>query len=237
MLLDGEHLVRAAHEGGVAVSILAISETAYAQPALRMLFEGVRADCRLLLADKLLEAVSPVSTPTGLVAAVGIPSPRAFPLAPENCLMLEGVQDPGNLGTMLRTAAAAGIRHVALSRGCASPWNPKVVRAGMGAHFRLVIHEQADLEGLARQFQGMVIATEPRAPRRLYDVALDGPVAWLFGNEGSGLSPDLLKCAHTRLCIPMPGPVESLNVSGALAICLFEQLRQSEAIPAVAPRA
>jgi TrmH family RNA methyltransferase len=96
----------------------------------------------------------------------------------------------------------------------------------MGAHFRLHLHENADLVGLASTFSGKVAATEPRAETSLYAADLRGPVAWLFGNEGAGLSPELSRCAGECLAIPMPGRIESLNVAGAVAICLFEQVRQ-----------
>lgn len=228
MLLDGDHLIEACQNSGVRISILAIAESAIQQTSKRELFEATSADVHVILADQLLGAVSSVVTASGLVAVASIPEPKPFPNAAQTCLMLDAIQDPGNLGTILRTAAAAGIKHVALSPGCASAWGPKSIRAGMGAHFQLNIHEQADLSLLLREYRGTSIATRPDASQSLYEAKLFCPIAWLFGNEGAGLSMELSGHADSTLSIPMPGSVESLNVACCVAICLFEQLRQTK---------
>ena len=230
-LLDGDHLIAAYARSSGTANVLAISETALTRTHQKALFERCPAHVRLVLADRLLSAISPVATASGMVAAIQVPAPGAWPELAETCLLLEDIQDPGNLGSMLRTAAAAGLRHVALSGACASAWAPKTVRAGMGAHFSLDLHENADLVALAGAFSGKIAATEPRAKMTLFSSDLRGPVAWLFGNEGAGLSPELSRCASERLAIPMPGQVESLNVAGAVAVCLFEQVRQKAQQP------
>ena len=130
------------------------------------------------------------------------------------------------MGSILRTAVAPGTRQVFLSRTSVFAWAPKFVRAGMGAHFFLSIYEGLDLAEVGRSFGGTIIATAPRAPISLYDVDLRGDVAWLFGNEGAGLSSEAKAIATKQVRIPMPGPAESLNVAAAAAICLFEQIRQ-----------
>ena len=142
-------------------------------------------------------------------------------------LIVDGVQDPGNLGTLLRTAAAAGLRTVVLTPGCAQAWSPRVLRAGMGAHFRLQLHEQADASAWLRGFAGKVVATGLVAHARdLFETDLSGPVAWMFGAEGAGLSDALFTRATDIVRIPMAEGIESLNVASAAAICLFEQRRQ-----------
>ena len=229
VLLDGDHLIETCCNSGMQILTLAISESALQQLPKRILFESVPAEGRLILADRLLDAISPVVSASGLVAVVPIPDSDPFPVADQTCLLLEGIQDPGNIGTILRTAVAAGIKHVALSPGCASAWGPKSIRAGMGAHFHTSIHEHADLSLLLRQFQGMSIATQPNSGISIYDAELSGPVAWLFGNEGAGLSSQISGQAKRVVSIPMPGPTESLNVASAVAICLFEQVRQKKA--------
>lgn len=228
MLLDGDHLIEACRNTGVQVTILAIAESALEDLPKRKLFESTTADIRLILADQLLGVISPLVTASGLVAVAPIPKPEPFPVTGQTCLLLDAIQDPGNLGTILRTAVAAGIRHAALSPGCASAWSPKSIRAGMGAHFHLSIHEQADLPSLLGKYQGQSIATRPDAPLSLYEVELSNTVAWLFGNEGAGLSLELSGHAKRAISIPMPGPAESLNVACAVAVCLFEQLRQTK---------
>jgi TrmH family RNA methyltransferase len=127
---------------------------------------------------------------------------------------------------MLRSAAAAGADTVYLSKGCADAWSPKALRGGMGAQFQLALIEHADLMAVGQAFAGKLIATSLAASDSLYDLDLTGPTAFVFGNEGAGLSEELLALASHRTRIPMPGQVESLNAAAAAAICLFERVRQ-----------
>jgi len=115
---------------------------------------------------------------------------------------------------------------VFLSTGCADAWSPKVLRAAMGGHFVLDIHERQDLSGVAKAFTGTLLAASLQASRSLYDCDLRGKVALLIGNEGAGLSDGLLNLATQAITIPMPGKIESLNAAAATAICLFEVVRQ-----------
>jgi TrmH family RNA methyltransferase len=225
-LLDGPHLVSAYAASGAIAETLVASESAYARPEIRALLDGTPARSRVLLTDRLFDSLAQVASPTGILAVVRTPGPAGEPAALETCLMLESLQDPGNLGSMLRTAVAAGIRQVFLGPGCVFAWAPKVLRAGQGAHFGLSIHERVALAPLAARFQGTVVATDPHAHASLFDLDLTGPVAWVFGGEGAGVSPGLAARATVRARIPMPGPAESLNVAAAAAVCLFEQVRQ-----------
>ena len=113
-----------------------------------------------------------------------------------------------------------------LSPGCADAWSPKVLRAAMGGHFALRIYGQQDLLNVAKAFAGVLLATSLQASDSLYDCDLRGNIAFLVGNEGAGLSADLLNLATQKISIPMPGKVESLNAAAATAICLFEAVRQ-----------
>jgi len=235
-LLEGEHLVRAYREsGGIAETLLA-SESALARPEVRSFFENVPAKSRLVLADGLLARVSQLVSSAGVAAVIRTPLPSPAPQSISTCLLLENIQDPGNLGSILRTAVAAGVSQVFLSKSSVFAWSPKVIRAGMGAHFFLSIFEGVDVDEFGRSFRGSVVAMEPRARASLYELDLRGPVAWVFGNEGAGLSEGARRLATHRARIPMPGPAESLNVAAAAAICLFEQIRQrglsTPAVPA-----
>ena len=145
----------------------------------------------------------------------------------QSAVMLDNLQDPGNLGSILRSAAAAGVEYVFCSRGTAFAWSPKVLRAGMGAHFLLKIFENADLDELIRKARVPVLATSSHADKLLYEIDLKSPVAWLFGHEGKGVSAELLALASYRVAIPHRGAVESLNVAASAAVCLFEQVRQT----------
>src|SRR5690606_5604184 len=142
-----------------------------------------------------------------------------------NCLWLDRLQDPGNAGTLLRTAAAAGIRHAYLSTGCASAWSAKVLRSAHGAHFVMTIHEHVDLAALCARLAVPLVATVLDGAQPLYGAALPAQCAWVFGNEGQGVHADLLARADMRVFIPQANGVESLNVAVAAGVCLFEQRR------------
>ncbi len=227
-LIEGERLVAAYRDSGGTAETIAVGESAYAKPGIRSLVDAAPARVKLLLSDRVVEKVSQVVTASGVVAVVEAPKPPEIPRELGAAVLIENLQDPGNLGSILRSAAAAGIRDVFLSPGSVFAWSPKTVRAGMGAHFFLSIHENADLADVARRCKGRVVATEPRAKASLYETKLDGAVAWLFGNEGAGLSEAGRGVATDWVRIPMPGKSESLNVAAAAAICLFEQVRQRE---------
>jgi TrmH family RNA methyltransferase len=150
------------------------------------------------------------------------------------CLLLDDVQDPGNVGSMLRSAAAAGIEQVLLSKHCAFAWSPKVLRAGQGAHFYVELHEDVDLAAWARDFReagGAVVAMVATGGTDLYDTPFDAHMALAIGNEGAGISAALAAQATRRVTIPMPGGVESLNAAAAAAVCLFECVRRRRSRP------
>jgi TrmH family RNA methyltransferase len=143
-------------------------------------------------------------------------------------VLLDNVQDPGNVGSILRSAAAAGIKQVFCSGGTAFCWSPKVLRAAMGAHFVLDIFENVDLAALMASSSIPTLATSGYATTRLYDADLRKPVAWVFGHEGQGVADDLLSLATQTVVIPHLGQVESLNVAACAAVCFFEQVRQNQ---------
>ena len=142
------------------------------------------------------------------------------------CLLLEDLQDPGNVGSILRTAAAAGVAQVFMSRHCAFAWSPKVLRAGQGGHFHLEIFEDVDLVAWTRSYHGTTVATVAAAASHCTRPTFARRVAIAIGNEGVGLSAELRAAASRRVTIPMPGNFESLNAAAAAAVCLFECVRQ-----------
>lgn len=228
-LLDGAHLIAAALAANWPLQLLVVSESGAASAEIADLLAAAPAELvRIVLPDALFAHVSPVDTPSGVLARIEWPLSRpTLPVFADSVIVLDRVQDPGNLGTILRTAAAAGVRDALLTEGCAQAWSPRVLRAGMGAHFALHIHEQVDALSLLAAFPGPRLATAlGEGAQALYDFDLRGPVAWMFGAEGQGLSAALLAAADGRVIIPMPGAIESLNVGAAAAICLFEQVRQ-----------
>ena len=220
-LLDGEHLLAAALDAGIRPALLISMPAASSHPLLARCADVERLE----LTQGLFNLLSPVKTPSGILALIDIPQTQP-PAMVDFCVLREAIQDPGNLGAMLRSAAAAGVDAVYLSPECADAWSPKVLRGGMGAHFATRIIEHADLPAVARAFPGAVCAAALGAARSLYQADLRGAVAFAVGNEGAGLSPELCGAASVEFTIPMPGRVESLNAAAALAVCLFERVRQ-----------
>jgi TrmH family RNA methyltransferase len=142
-------------------------------------------------------------------------------------IALDDVQDPGNVGALLRTAAAAGVSESWLSAACAAPWSQKVLRASQGAQFELVVRDAVALSTEIAAFQGNVIVTTLAGSSLIFDVEFPKePTLFIVGNEGAGVSPELLALARTRVRIPMRPGVESLNVGAAAAVLLYEWARQ-----------
>lgn len=233
-LLDGAHLLAAYLDAGMLPQHLLLNKSALQDDEIAALLARVGKVPVTQLDDKLFAKLSELKTPGGMLALINVPSsPVGLPTAATRsrfALLLEDIQDPGNLGSILRSAAAAGCDTVYLSPGCADAWSPKVLRAAMGGHFSLAIHEQQKLSVIAQTFcatsAGTLLATSLQAKHSLYDCDLRGNIAFLIGNEGAGLSAEMLNLATQKIAIPMRGKVESLNAAAAAAICLFEALRQ-----------
>jgi len=225
-VLDGAHLLAAFLDSGAKPEALYVSGAGLDRGEVARLVERSAPAPAMLLADNLYDAISTVESPTGVMADVRTPAPRAVPPDADLVLCLEDIQDPGNVGTLLRSAAAAGATHVLLSPTCAFAWSPKVLRAAMGAHFALNIAEGADLAGWVGRYKGQSIALDGRGDASLYDLELRGKTALLVGNEGSGLSPQLLDAAGVRARIPISMRMESLNAAAAGTVALFEAARQ-----------
>ncbi|NDU92741.1 MAG: RNA methyltransferase, partial [Ferrovum sp.] len=209
-----------------APQTLLVSESGLAHPEVVRLLAGGLMPEPVVLSDVLFTECATVQSPLGIAAIIAIPSLTlpAGPLGP--CLMLEDIQDPGNLGTLLRSAAAAGIPRAFLSPGCALAWAPRVLRAGMGAHFQIALYEGVALPELARRFEGRVLGAALQEAHPYFDADLRGPVALVIGNEGGGISPELLAQVHERVHIPMAPGIESLNAAVAGSILMYERLRQ-----------
>jgi TrmH family RNA methyltransferase len=183
----------------------------------------------VVLAAAVFAGLADTETPQGIAAEIEIPEFPADAEAVAQCVFLDGVGDPGNLGTILRSAAAFGVPEVVLGGGCADPWAPKVLRAAMGAHFSLRLPETADLPGRFAAFAGDRLCTVPHGGTPLHAVDLRGPHAWAFGSEGRGVRDTVVAVATRQVCIPMAEAAESLNVAVAASICLYEAARQRRA--------
>jgi TrmH family RNA methyltransferase len=234
IVLDGMHLIESYLERFGRLDEVIVSETGAGRAEIMRCLEKFEnlenrpAMAVTLLTDALFAELATVDTPSGIMAVAALPRYEQGPDASSDAVLLDGIQDPGNLGSILRTAAAAGFRQILLSTDCAQAWSSKTLRAAMGAHFSLDIHENSDLPAFLSTFRGQSIVTAPDAAEELFTVELDRPVAWVFGNEGQGVRPEVSKLAGMRIRIPMPGNAESLNVGAAAAICLFETVRQRQ---------
>ena len=205
--------------------VLVVSEEAARRADIDALASQVPARDVLIVSPRLWSQLAQSPPAVAVLAAVTTPAPH-FETAADFCLLLEAIQDPGNLGSILRSAAAAGVAQVFLSPGCAFAWSPKVLRAAQGGHFHLEIFEEVDLVGWAGRYRGNVVATVAAGGESLFGADLTAPIAIAIGNEGTGLSPELRAAASSCVSIPMPGGFESLNAAAAAAVCLFECVRR-----------
>lgn len=240
LLLEGEHLVVDALDAGVRVTTAAITARLLTLDGdesggrIRALAERLRhTGARVLSVNEMvLAAMSPVRTPSGIVAIAEF-EPASLdrvldgdkPLVP----ILVGVQDPGNLGAVVRTAEAAGATGLVACPPSADPFNWKALRGAMGSTLRLPVPERVPVQDalLTARRRGLTIAAAvPRGGAPLHEIDFRRPVAVLLGGEGGGLEDAQVDRADARVTIPMKPPVESLNVAVSAAVLLYEAARQ-----------
>ena len=226
-LLDGVHLIEAYLQAFGEPELLIIPEGKSSLEATNLMqnLQDVRT---LMLPTLMFAELTPVASSTGILALVNISKilPQISP--PETvtfALFLEDIQDPGNLGGMLRTALGAGVDAVYLSKGCTDAMSPKALRGGQSAQFYLPIVENVDIVEAIKNFGGNTYATTLEG-ESLYAQDLTKPSAFVIGNEGAGLSRASIHAASKAISIPMNTQLESLNAAAAAAICLFERARQ-----------
>ena len=241
VLLDGEHLVQEALACGIPVDVAAFSERQLANvlsPIARIAKDVKKRGGRVLtVGDPVLAAISPVQHPSGVVAIararpadVGVVMSALSELPV--MLVLAGVQDPGNVGAIIRAAAAFNASGVIAIEGSANPFSWKALRGAMGATFRIPIAARSTLPEVitsAQAHQVRLVAAVPRGGTPLPELNLMEPAAIVLGGEGAGLPPELMAAAHETVTIPMHAPVESLNVAVAAALILYEASRQRRA--------
>ncbi len=222
--LEGDHLCSALRLRGLPARQAVLTEEAWAQPGLRDLASW--APQVAVLPAALMAGISGLASPAAIGFLIDTLLPRALqPTAAS--VVLDRVQDPGNVGSILRSAAAFGVRQVLALQGTAALWSPKVLRAGMGAHFALDLHESLGHEALGALSVPWV-ATSSHGGLSLPQAELPEPCAWVLGHEGQGISPELLTRCALQVRIPQPGGEESLNVAAAAAVCLYESARRRQ---------
>jgi TrmH family RNA methyltransferase len=225
-LIEGPHLLEAALQHGLKPLAVLATERGAAKAEVARLIDrsGVKP---VLVAEGVFRHVVDTETPQGVAAEIAIPDIR--PPAGAVRVFLEGVQDPSNVGAIVRSAAAFGVGRVVLDKACADPWSPRALRAGMGGHFALSIKIKEDLSAQLNAFKGHLLCTVPRDGMPLAEADLTGRIGWIFGGEGRGLSEETLRQVPLRVTIPMAGASDSLNVAAAAAICLHETFSRSGA--------
>ena len=227
-LIEGPHLLDAFLASGGRPEVVIVSQTGIGRREIEKLV-GRAGVAPVVLSDAVFRTIADAETPQGVAAEF---APReTHPSLSDSpcCVLLDGIQDAGNVGAILRSAAAFGVRDVLLGPGCADPWSPKVLRAGMGAHFTLRIGASRDPVADLERFGGTVACTVPQGGAPIAQADLKGRVLWIFGAEGGGVGRALAARSQLKITIPMPGTAESVNVAAAAAICFYERARQLRA--------
>ena len=222
--LEGDHLARALLARGGRPQICVVGASAWLQPNWREL--ALAAPEVMVVSDELLPEISSLESPAPLGFLIAAPAGRVPTQSGVNTLVLDRLQDPGNVGTLLRSAAALGVKQVLAMKGTAALWSPKVLRAGMGAHFALHLVEGVEVNELDT-LDLPLLATSSHAAQALHEVRLPQPCAWVLGHEGQGVAEAVMRRCALTVRIPQPGGEESLNVAAAAAICLYESARQA----------
>jgi len=236
--LEGDHLCRAALARGLRPAMAVVADSAWigehgqgqggeerAELATRLARQAARVT---VVPESLWKVFTGLESPARIGYLLPLDGEQALAgqvLANVPSVVLDRLQDAGNVGSILRSAAALGVKQVLALKGTAGLWSPKVLRAGMGAHFGLNLVEQLSVEEL--DAAGVpLIATSSHTEHELHSVSLPEPCAWVMGHEGQGVSEALMARCALSVRIPQPGGEESLNVASATAICLYESLRR-----------
>ena len=226
-LLDGVHLIESYCAAFGEPELIIIPEGKSSLEATQLM-QHLEHVSTMMLPTLMFAELTPVASSTGILAVIKTPQ-LAPPEVVNFALMLEDIQDPGNLGSMLRTALGAGVEAVYLSKGCTDAWSPKALRGGQGAQFHLPIVEGVDLLEAMQNFAGKTYATT-MSGESLYAQDFTQASAFIIGNEGAGFSQKVLDAASQQISIPISKNLESLNAGAATAVCLFERARQISAL-------
>ncbi|HEX9116696.1 MAG TPA: RNA methyltransferase [Anaerolineae bacterium] len=227
-LVEGVRLIEDAMRAGVRPALIFFVPGARQAPRTAGLLDAAEAAgvAAWAVSPAVFATLSETVTSQGIVAIVPIPTHPA-PAMPTLSLVLDGIRDPGNLGTILRSADAADVDQVLILRGCVDAWGPKVLRAGMGAHFRLAITAGLDWPAVEQRLAGQNVWVADAGGEHVYDqIDWRSPSALVMSSETAGISPAALAAGRGKVAIPMPGAAESLNVAMAATVLLFEIERQ-----------
>lgn len=220
----GSHLIEEAIKNNLLYSVF-IHQNKMLDYLPRL--KKVSADNIYLISDEVKNKINISDSDADIIGLIQIKTMNISEnIYQEDCIIIDSIQDPGNLGTIMRCAVACGVKNIILSKACVDPYNLKVLRASQGIQFKLNIFSSVDLLQFIVKYKHTVIATLPGAKDSIYEYNLRMPCAWLFGNEGMGISKQLIDNIECQLAIPMQGDSESINVAMAATVCLFEMMRQ-----------
>lgn len=223
-VLEGAHLLESYLQHGKQPECIYTTEQGLIHPENQAALTKI--ECPIyILSEQNYKSISLLAQSTPLLAVIDFAHNSTNFAKAADTLILDRIQDPGNVGTLLRSAAAVGIRQIISTTGTASLWSPKILRAAMGAHFALDLFENIDNATILNHFSIPIYATSSHRPQSIYTLDFRTPCVWILGNEGQGVHAELLQHAHA-VTIPQPGGQESLNVATAGSICLFEMMRQ-----------
>lgn len=226
---EGIHLARELVKFPHLIDTVVLRAGAEANPEIAELLPKFEAAGAKMVATPapLFQSMSPVETSAGILCLIKIPESRGVE-AGKSAVYLDGVQDPGNVGAIVRSAVASGVTECYTSLDAAWVWSPKAVRAGMGSHFYMNFAERQPVSGLKEASGCSLLVADARGGSDLYETEWSPEkTVWVFGSEGLGVSDASLKAADRILLIPLNPAVESLNVAVAAALCLFEQKRRT----------
>lgn len=213
--LEGDHLCRALLARGGRPELAVFTESGWSGASEEL---QAAVDRTIVVPDQLMRGISGLESSAGMAYVLALPS-APQPQRHVATVVLDRLQDAGNVGSILRSAGAFGFRQVLALKGSAALWSPKVVRAGMGAHFGMHLVEGLSLPDLAFLEMPLLVTSSHRG-EWLHRASLPWPCAWVMGHEGQGVSADLEAMAALHVRIAQPGGEESLNVAAAAAICL-----------------
>lgn len=228
-IIEGIKILKEAIQEKAVIKKIVICEECLANNIIddKLLYEIAKYDC-LYVSKKIFEGLTDVSKPQGILAVVEKNNKKDINYNEDIIVALDGLQDPGNLGTILRTLDSANLSQVIVSKDTVDAYNPKVVRSTMGAIFRVNIVEAENLKETLKEMKRhkyKVMCTDLTASKNIYEIDYNKKIL-VIGNEANGISKDLLDMADEKIIIPMLGKTESLNASVATSIIVYEYVRR-----------
>lgn len=227
-IIEGTHLLSAAFKADHPIEQILLAASQQHHPEVMQLLHTAwhKGIATTTVSDELYRSLSNLGTGIDIMAVIPIRQLSIRQISGD-CLILNDVQDAGNVGTLLRTAAAVGVTNVICTTGTAQVWSPKTLRAGMGAQFALMVYENVLIADILAHVHTPMLATSSHTDAIIYKTDLQTPVAWVMGHEGQGVCDELMQHA-TPIALPQPNGQESLNVAIAGSLCLYEMLRQRQ---------